>query len=398
MPDRLLLRLHSDGSLSWLAQDAGGRTLSAANAGVPPAQALARSAHVAVLVPAEEVVLLAAPAVARNRSQLAKALPFAIEERLASPVEDLHIALPGRVDADTIGVAVVARATLRRWLETLAAEGIEPDVLVPETFALPVPESGATLMLDGTRALLRSDAQQASVCDVASLAAWLAAAAPAALEVFDFRAAPALELPVNVLRYHERQRDPLAFFAAHLPPQPALNLLQGEFAPRHRHLPAMRLWRIAALLAGAALLLGSVHATADWMRNAAESRRLDEAMHDVLQQTFPRLGAVAGDPRQLMQSELARLRGNGDDTGVLHILGQVAPVLGSASRVAVKGIEYHNATLELSLRAPDVETLDLVRQRLSVLAGIRAEVTSTTTSEKAEGGVEGRVRVSAVKS
>ncbi len=398
MPDRLLLRLLSDGSLSWLTQDASGRALSAANPGAPPAQALARSAHVAVLVPSEEVLLLSAPAVSQQRSQLARALPYAIEERLAGPVEDLHIALPSQIAGDTIGVAVVARATLRGWIDMLAAQGIQPDVLVPETLALPVADGAVTLLIEDARALLRSDAQQASVCDLASLPAWLAATAPAALEVFDFRAAPALALTGNVTRYHERQRDPLAFFATHLSPHPSLNLLQGDFAPRHRQLPARRLWRIAAMFAGAALLLGGIYAIADWARNSAESQRLDTAMREVLHQSFPRLDSVAGDPRQLMQSELARLRGNGDDAGVLRMLREVAPVLGSSTRVAVKGIEYHNATLELSLRAPDVETLDLVRERLGNLAGFKAEVTSASASDKNDGAIDGRVRVTAVKS
>lgn len=398
MPDRLLLRLHADGSLSWLTQDAGGRVLSAANAGAPPAQALARSTHIAVLVPAEDVLLLSAPAVSQQRSQLAKALPYAIEERLAGAVEDLHIALPAQIGGDAVGVAVVARTTLRGWIDALAAQGIQPDLLVPETLALPLGDGAATLLVEGERALLRSDAQQASVAEVANLPAWLAAAAPAALEVFDFRAAPALALAAKVTRYHERQRDVLAFFAAHLQAQPSLNLLQGEFAPRHRQLPAQRLWRVAAMLAGVALLLGGVCAIADWMRDSAEARHLDAAMREVLHQSFPRLDNVAGDPRQLMQSELARLRGNGDDAGVLRMLGQVAPVLGSSTRVALKGIEYHNAVLELSLRAPDVQALDLVRERLAGLGGLKAEVVSAAASDRSDGSVEGRVRVTAVKS
>ena len=398
MPDRLLLRLHSDGSLSWLTQDASGRALAAANTGVPPAQALARSAQVWVLVPGEDVLLMSAPAVSQQRAQLAKALPYAIEERLAGAVEDLHIALPERIAGDTLGVAVVARETLRGWIETLAAHGIQPDFIVPETLALPYAHGMTTLLIDGDRALLRSDAQQAAVGDVAQLQGWLAAAAPAALEVFDFRAAAPLALTPKPARYHERQRDVLAFFAAQLTAPAPLNLLQGEFAPRHRQLPVQRLWRVAGWLAAAALVVLVASSLVGWVRDSAESRRLDDAMREVLHQSFPRLDSVAGDPQQLMQSELARLRGNGDDAGVLRVLSQVAPVLGSSTRIAVKGIEYHNATLELSLRAPDVESLDLVRERLGNLGGLKAEVTSATQSDENGGSIDGRVRVSVVKS
>ena len=62
MSQRLLIRLQTSGRHTWLAPGA-----SAATAGLPTAQALARAQQVVVLVPATEVVLLEAPAVSRNR-------------------------------------------------------------------------------------------------------------------------------------------------------------------------------------------------------------------------------------------------------------------------------------------------------------------------------------------
>lgn len=397
MPDRLLLRLAADGSLAWLAQDASGRALSGANAGAPSRETLARAAQVVVLVPAEAVLLTDTPAVSRQRAQLAKAVPFALEERLASQVEDLHFALPAQTGADSLPVAVVARATLRGWLARLTEQGIRPDALIPEALALPLAKDATTVMIDGARALVRSGATQASMCTTSQLDAWLAALGPqpSALEIHDFRDAAPLQLGARVVRYHERQRDPLAFFAANLPAQPALDLLQGEFAPAHRQVPARKLWRLAAMLAAVALASGLLYALGDWLKLNAEERRLDAAMREVLHASFPKFDRVAGDPSQLMQSELARLKGTGEASGALRVLGQIAPVLGSNTRVALKGIEYHNATLELVMRAPDVQTLDLVREQLAGLGGLKAEVTSANPSD---GLVEGRVRITAGKS
>ncbi len=52
-------------------------------------------------------------------------------------------------------------------------------------------------------------------------------------------------------------------------------------------------------------------------------------------------------------------------------------------------------SLELALRAPDVQSLDLVRERLGGLDGLKAEVTSANPGDD---GVDGRVRVTARKS
>lgn len=394
MSERLLIRLQADGHLSWLAQDAQGRALSGANAGAPEPATIAGARRVIVLVPSEHVVLLETDAVSARRAQLARAVPFALEDQLASPVEDLHFALPERIVGARLGVAVVARETLRGWLDTLAQNGIRPDIIIPDSLALPVTNDGATVLVEPARALLRWGAALACACDTAALAQWLGMIAPATVQVHDFRQAPRLDLPVEVARYHERQSDPLAFLAAQLAQEPALNLLQGEFAASHRHLPAQKLWRRAALLAAAGVILALAYAGGDYLRLKRESDRLELAQRDALRASLPEFAGVAGDPRQLMQSALTRMRGDGTSGGLLPLLGRIGPVLASTTRVSLKGIEYRNATLELGLRAPDVPALDLVREQVTNLGGLKAEVTSATTSDK---GVEGRLRINGGK-
>ena len=396
MSDRLLLRLHSDDSLAWLTQDAQGRA-SATQRGAPPAAALARARHVIVVVPSEPVLVLDTPRISAPRAQFAKAVPFALEDQLASPVEDLHFALPERLDEPRVPVAVVARAVLRGWLERLAKEGIRPDALLPDALALP--ENVGTLVIEEQRALLRLSRSAAFACDLNGLPQWLDVAAGAggatvSPEVFDFRAVPPLNLHGRISRYHVRQRDALAFFAAHLTGDGALNLLQGEFAPAHRQAPARQLWRAAALSAAAALLLIFVYGGVDAWHLSHESNQLDAAMRDTLHQAFPEMDKVPGDARTVMDSALKRGGAGAESSGLLRELAQVAPIVGGTTRSTLKSIEYHNATLELGIRAPDVPTLDLMRERLGNLPGLKAEVTAANT---AENGIDGRLRISGGK-
>jgi len=386
MSERLLIRLHADGQLTWLAQDAAARALSASNAGTPPAPALARAQRVIVFVPAEEVLLLDAPRLAGARAQFLKALPFALEDQLASAVEDMHFAVPDRLGEDRVPVAIVARATLRGWLDRLAAEGVRPDAIYAETQALPI--EGGCVLVEDSRALWRMPTH-AGACDLAGLADWLALenASPAGWDVHDFRDARPLPLPIAPLRYHAGSRDALAFLAAQ--PEPPLNLLQGEFAPAHRQAPAQQLWRNAAMLAAAALLLLFVYYSADTWRLARQSARLDAAARAALHEGFPDMDKVAGDPRALMQSALNGLRGGGDSAGLVPLLGRIAPTLGSTTRTTLTALEYHNATLELGLRAPDVPTLDLMRERLAGL-GLKVEVTAANSGAQ---GIDGRLRI-----
>lgn len=397
MSERLLLRLHTDDSLTWLSQDAQGRALSGANSGVPAAETIARARNIVVLVPSEQVLLLDTPRMSAQRAQFLKAVPFALEDQLASPVEELHFALPERLSDARVTVAVVARDLLRTWLARLAADRIRPDVLIPETLALPA-SAGGTLLLEEERALLRSSSA-ALACDIAGLPEWLEVLAANEAEAFtpevrDFRAAIPLRLPGRIGQYHARQRDPLAYFAAQLGAAAPLNLLQGEFAPAHRGAPARRLWRVAAALTAAALVLLFVYNGADCWRLTRESDRLDAAMRDALHQGFPEMDKVAGEPRALMDSALKRFSSGADAGGLLHVLGEVAPIVGSTTRSILKSVEYHNATLELGVRAPDVPTLDLLRERLGNVPGLKAEVTAANSVDN---GVDGRLRIAGAK-
>lgn len=376
MSERLLIRLLTDGHLEWLVLDAQGRALSGANAGAPPAPALERAQRIVVLAPAEEILLLDVPGLPGARAQALKALPFALEEHLAGAVEDAHFAAPERLDGERIPVAVVARATLRDWLDRLAQDGIRADALYSECQAMP----DASVVIDGERALWRESSASAGACRARDLPDWIAvldaaAQVPAARTTHDLR---------------DQRRDALAFFAAQLAREPAANLLQGEFASAHRQAPARRLWRNAAALAAAALLLLFVYYGAEAWRLSRQSAHLDAQARAVLHEAFPGMDKVAGDPRTLMDSALRGAQGGSGDSGLMRLLAKVAPILASTTRTTLAGMEYHNATLELALRAPDVQTLDLMRERLAGLPGLKVEVTAANSGTD---GVDGRLRI-----
>ncbi|MCQ4165192.1 type II secretion system protein GspL [Tahibacter harae] len=385
MSQRLLIRLQTSGRHTWLAPGA-----SAATAGLPTAQALARAQQVIVLVPATEVVLLEAPAVSRNRAQLMKAVPYALEDQLAQPVEELHFALAARVDGPTVGVAAVARRRLKSWLEELAAAGVHPDVLFPESLALPL----GHLLIESGNAQLRLGPWRAAAMEPDLLAEWLEFADDGNLpeiEVFDTRFQPPQALPLAPRAYHERQGDALVLLARGLDTELPLNLLQGEYAPRHRSAPAARWWRLAALAGAGVLLLAFAQLLLERQVLAGESARLEAAMRNVLVQSFPEMEKVAGDPPALMKSALARLGGGESSGGLLRTLGQIAPVLGSTTRLTTRGMEFRNGVLELAVTAPDVPTLDSLRERLATLPGLKVELTAANPGQN---GVDGRMRLS----
>ncbi|MBN8728574.1 MAG: hypothetical protein J0H15_12855 [Xanthomonadales bacterium] len=394
MPDRLLLRLAPDGSLAWLLQRDGQPSAAVATAGDPPAEVLAAATGIVVLAPAEDVLLASARVSARSRAQLLQALPYAIEDQLLAPVEDLHFAA-ARSSGEEVGVAVVARTRLQGWLDSLAGRGIAPDALLPESLAVPV---GAVLVED-TRATLRLDAWSASTCEPAALAAWLehCATLPPALGLHDARRSGApLSLPVP----HEdfETVDALAFLGQALDGLP-LNLLEGDFAPRRRRRGPRRAWRIAAVLAAAVVLLALLDMGGAVLRLSRQSAQLEAQAADAVRAAFPdvdagQLARLGAEP--LMRARLERLQGGADSSGFLQVLGTVAPVLGAVSptRVQTRGMEYRSGILEVALRTPDVAELDRIREGLATLPGLAVEVVQANSGSD---GIDGRLRISGAR-
>ena len=70
-----------------------------------------------VLVPSESVLLLAVDLPLASRAKRLAALPFAIEDRIADPLDAVHIALGAEIAPQRYLVAVVRHTLMLRWIE-----------------------------------------------------------------------------------------------------------------------------------------------------------------------------------------------------------------------------------------------------------------------------------------
>ena len=394
MPDRLILRLHRDASLTWLRQSVDGRMLSSSQQGSPPAAVVASASEIVVLVPAEDVLLIETRVHARTAAQLQQAVPFAVEDQLLGTVEEQHFAIRAGSD-DQVAVAVVARTRMREWIEQLQSAGVRADIMLPESLALPPPAQTASAIIDEGRVIVRLDACSAFTCATGDLAGWLAqirgSGEQRPIEVQDFDEPPASSIEGEFAAYHANPDEPLAYLARHLH-KPPLNLLAGEYAAGHRQARGSRWWRRTLVAAAVLLVLVFVQRGLEIRELGQSLRQVDAGMADSLLRTFPDLGASerARAPQVVMRDRLERLRGGSESGGFLRLLGQIAPVLGRTTRTQMRGLEFRNGILEIGLRAPDVATLDSMREQFSAIPGLSAEVTA---SIPVDSGVDGRIRI-----
>jgi general secretion pathway protein L len=382
MIPRLLIRLLPEGAAEWLALGRDGRILAGPQAGWPSGGA----EQVWVLVPSEPILLLRAPRVARARRQLELAVPFAIEEQLAAPVEQMHVALDATGDGEDLGVAVVAQQQLQSWLRQVREAGFEPDRMIPESLLLP--HEPPTVLVDGERAILRHAPSGAFAGRIEELPGWLGllateSGAPPRLRWIG----PGAGAPPAIAIEREDAASALSWFATRLARTDAINLLQGAQAPRRDRDGARRAWRWTAALAAAALAVALAH-------QALETRQLQQRhgaaraeMEQLLRRAMPGVTRIV-DPRAQLAAEQARA-GGGDRRGLLPLLARISPSLSGSGRYTIDGLEFRDDTLELVIRGPDIATLDGLREMLAALS-LQVELTGATPGT---GGVEGRLRI-----
>lgn len=365
----LLLRWLPDGGSEWLAADGSVR------AGLPPA---GPGQRLTVLVPGEDVLLLELPRIAGSPAQLAQAVPFAVEEQLAAPVEQQHVAWQLR--GERLCVAVTAQERMQQWLAPLRVAGLEPDALLPDTLALPV-GARPQLLVEQGRCRLRLGESRALAIEEDSLQS-LASRLPQPVDAWLVGDA------VSPLPTQSQQRIaaalPLLAAAAR---QPGLNLLQGAYAPPRRVDGAQRSWRLAAALAVAALGLVLLAAVVDQRKLAAKVAAQESEMAALYRKAVPGAGPV-DDPALQLQAVL-RAEGLAGGDPVLDLLARAAPALAADTRVALEAIDYRDGHLDLLLQAADVAGLDALRQRLQS-AGLAVEILASTPGSQ---GVQGRLRI-----
>lgn len=370
----LLLRLLGDGGSEWI--DIDGVVAS----GWPPPRPGQRTV---VLVPAEEVLLLEVVRGAGNERQWTQALPFVVEEQLVSPVESQHVAWARGIDDEHVNVAVVARARLEAWLAQLRAAGIEPDVLLPETLALPWQPDRPVLLVDGGRCLLRIGESGALGGEAGEIAAFVQCMDT--LPGVDAWRVGDSHSPLPT----QDQRLVAHALQAFVVPDVVLNLLQGDYAPRSRADGLARDWRWAAVLAGIALFLALLHPLLDRHKLAGKVAAQQAEMEQLYRHAVPQ-ASVVDDPARRLQSALAA-RGLGRGEGVISLLARAAPAIAADGSLALDSFEFRERRLELIVQAANVADLDALRQRLAH-AGLTAEIAGTTPGTR---GVQGRLRIGA---
>lgn len=374
-------------SVEWIVLDAHGVPVGETGRGtLEEAAAAGAQRRAIVLAPAEEVTLFQVHLKARNRQQLQRAVPYALEDELADDVETLHFALGPDLGEDRYPVAVVSRNRMERWTSSLHAAGLRPRALVPEMLALPLEEKTWTLLQEPGRCVVRTSPWEGFYADPELLPTLLelawerSEARPETLHCHCCSDASPPQTP-GTAAVERDETCPMTLFGGGLDTQRPLDLLQGEYRPRAGTAKWMRPWLAAGVLLAVWVLIEMTAAWIELRDFRGQAAALRAQIEQVYKDTFPGVRRVVNARVQMEQKlkELRRTAGSRKSGGLLPLLAAGAEAVAREKGVRVEGVSYRQGKVELRIEGEDLQALERIKQFVEG-RGLAAEIQSADTS------------------
>jgi general secretion pathway protein L len=328
-----------------------------------------------VYVPGMDILLTRINLPGGRKTQLRNALPYALEDSLIDDVETLHCALGSRIDDSAYHAAVVADEAMQYWQTLLQEAGLYPKVMQPDTLLLPWRDGQWSLFCEGDIVRVRTGAAEGFICSTDSLSSFLKLTLDNSgqprpdsllLSHCNHGAVELSELPeeIEIIRDDKHSADTIdAYLLITENTEPAINLLQGPYAPDSRIHKQLQPWYATAALAVVLLLLGLGNNILEYQSLSRQSTQLQDQMMQVFQSVYPGARNVS-NPYQRMQSELKKTQGAHEELLFREMLTQIAPVARSTRNIKIMNLRYHQGQIELLVELPDLESLEGFKQQL----------------------------------
>lgn len=389
--------LHLDST--WLILEDDGSTRATGEADLrglselidPSAGWLQQPDNIVVIVPGEHVLGVSCEVPGRSIGQIRRALPFVVEEYVATEIEGMHLASGLIRKGHPIRCNLIDKELLDDWLECFAGLDLNPGQFVCEAELLPVGPDQVSVLFDNDSVLLKTEEQSATV-DRTNLV--LALGAVDASEVLlingqlhDLERSQ-LDPDLKIETLDGAVDSTLTYLATQwFDERDAINLLQGAYAPARSVDPDSYRWRTVLVLLTVWLAVGFTGMVVEGFWAGVQADGLQAESEALFHDIVGRQQRITNVRRQLQR--LLGERTGDDSPGFSDYMTALASVLDP--EVSVVSVNYTDARGELDaeLVIAGYEDLDRIKGSLAE-RGMEVEV---ITAEQQESGVGARIRL-----
>ncbi|WP_435235969.1 type II secretion system protein GspL [Psychromonas sp. PT13] len=356
MNERLIIRLASKASqknhwLIWSDNEdeiiASGELENAEQLSLLTEKAQNRT--VVCLVPCVDVPIREIPIKGSFNRQMQQALPYLVEDDLASDVELLHFNVIAK-QTDLLHVAICEKKKITMWLSWLEDAEITCRQFIPEGLTLPVGEDGKWQAVQlGSQWIIRESQDIAWSCEQDMLALILSSKITDEEPVYieSFSAATDCQvghwtelsplLPIELLSKGVKNNK--------------VNLLTGPFKPYKERNNLLEKWRLPAILCVGLFVLVLVNLSLKNARIEAQTEQVKARVESVYKQAFPEQSSLRYVRiKKKIQSMLVGLDGNAD-SNFLRMLNDLVPAFANSPKLQVSNIKFDDKNREMRISA-----------------------------------------------
>ena len=402
MAEYLVIRVGADDNqpVEWIAVDSNGSRQGSPGSGeLADAAGAVGEKEVIAIVPASNVLTTTVDLPIRGSARIASALPFALEESVADDIENLHFAAGPRRENGLLPVAVVAHDTLSGWLDRFHEAGMQPSMVVPETYGLARIPGTLSLLVTGRQVIFNDGAdiefvmENVKPSDALALAGLLDDGSKTGSEAesrghllvyCDSQNEERFEHDWIALR-HELTSVDLNLLADGALPRMAVtiaagagvNLLQGRYGPKTELRTIFKPWRAAALLLLGLGIVGLGGKAVETWQLRQEVAALEAQFSVLYREIRPEHRGDIVDPVGAVSSLRRSFGGGAATTAFLPGLEQLGNALQRHQSARVEAISYRAGVIDIRLNAPDVATLDSIQRAVGDSGRFTASIQST---------------------
>lgn len=357
----------------------------------PAAEWLQNPNNIVTVIPGEHVLGVSCEIPGRSTGQIRRALPFVVEEFVATDIEGMHLAHGLIRRGETIRVNLIDRLHIEDWLACLAELAITPGHMISEADLLPAEPDAVSILFEGDTVLIKTESQAASV-DRTNLILAIGSVEASRLllvngDLTDLERSQ-LDPELEIERTGDADQSNLSYLAERWRTSPdVINLLQGPYAVSQPASSGLMRWRAVAALIGIWALIGLISIVAEGFWASSQADSLQAQSNDLYRNIFPGEQRIVNLRRQ-MQQKLGQRSSDGS-AGFIAYLAYLAQ--GIDRSVSILSLTYTQTRDELAadLLLKDYDELERLKQRLAQI-GVQVVFDSAVQQDS---GIRARMRL-----
>jgi len=396
MENHIYFRFHVNGTIDWYYPDNASGVLGQTGASLADIAPQCPGKKIIVFIPGSYVHIATYLIPARNRQKIMQAVPYAMEDDLIGEVEDFHFALPSKLPQNNIPVCAIRHELIESVLTRFAEYEVQPQLIVPETLALPFQRQQWTVLMEDDNSIIRTDSFSGYVCDTSQLALYLDLSIneateeqPEAIHIIDARQqtdsdvpglAPTPELQIVKTPLHTSL---LEIFAKNTNESDSINLLQGIYAAKNQRSKVWKKWIPVASILAVLLLFQAIDGMINYQSVQSELKSTNERIHKLFKQSLPDAKKMS-NIKVRMKRRLVALQNTGQagQSGFLPLLAKSAKAIQANPSTIIRNINYRSGKLDMEISIDNLQSLEKMKQMISQ-SGLNVNVRSASVQGNA---------------